>query len=106
MASFVQGKLKSLKPSAKNVSEKYREVLNQTLKEFSGKPKALKEALEVYLVAGEREREREREKRKAVMCRDAGVFVHFRICVIFPHNDKKKTTEQDTEMLATHTKVM
>ena len=54
MASLMQNKLKSLKPSTKNIAEKYREILISVMKELSGNPALLKEALEVYLTAGKR----------------------------------------------------
>ena len=50
----MQSKLKRLKPSAKNIAEKYREVLVSVMTELSGNPALLKEALEVYLTAGEK----------------------------------------------------
>ena len=51
MASFVQGKLKKVKPTSKNVTEKYKEVLEQTLKEVK-KPDDLKIGLETFIGAG------------------------------------------------------
>ena len=50
----MQSKLKRLKPSTKNIAEKYREVLVGVMTELSGNPALLKEALEVYLTAGEK----------------------------------------------------
>ena len=51
MALFVQGKLKKVKPSAKNVVEKYKEVLDQTLRECR-QPAELRAGLEAFLAAG------------------------------------------------------
>ena len=51
MALFVQGKLKKVKPSAKNVVEKYKEVLDQTLRECR-QPEELRAGLEAFLTAG------------------------------------------------------
>ena len=51
MALFVQGKLKKVKPSAKNVVEKYKEVLDQTLRECR-QPAELRAGLEAFLTAG------------------------------------------------------
>lgn len=51
MASAVQAKLKKIKPSAKNVVEKYKEVLDQVLKE-SKTPTDLRAGMETFLGAG------------------------------------------------------
>lgn len=50
MASFVQSRLQKIKPSAKNVIEKYKEVLEQALKELKT-PDELKQGLETFLAA-------------------------------------------------------
>lgn len=51
MASAVQGKLKKLKPTAKNVVDKFKEVLDQTLLEVQD-ASALKDGLEAFIAAG------------------------------------------------------
>lgn len=50
MASFVQSRLGKIKPSAKNVIEKYKEVFEQALKELKT-PEELKQGLETFLAA-------------------------------------------------------
>ena len=55
MALFVQGKLKKVKPSAKNAVDKYKEVLDQTLKECR-QPAELRDGLETFLTAGKADR--------------------------------------------------
>ena len=51
MALFVQGKLKKVKPSAKNAVDKYKEVLDQTLRDLR-QPAELRDGLETFLTAG------------------------------------------------------
>ena len=53
MASVVQGKLKKLKPSAKNVVEKYKEVLDHALRDLK-KPEDLRAGLETFVSAGKK----------------------------------------------------
>lgn len=53
MASFVQGRLKKVKATSKNVAEKYKEVLEQTLKDLK-KPADLKIGLETFIGAGKK----------------------------------------------------
>ena len=50
MASLVQSQLKKIKPSAKNVIDKYKEVLEQALKELKT-TEELKEGIETFLEA-------------------------------------------------------
>ena len=53
MASFVQTHLQKIKPSAKNVIDKYKEVFEQAQKELKT-PEQLRQGLETFLAAGER----------------------------------------------------
>ena len=50
MASFVQTRLQKIKPSAKNVIEKYKEVFEQAQKELKT-PEQLQQGLETFLAA-------------------------------------------------------
>lgn len=52
MASIVQAKVKKVKPSARNAVEKYKEILDQTLKELT-EPQDLREGLQAFITAGE-----------------------------------------------------
>ena len=52
MASFVQSHLQKIKPSAKNVIEKYKEVFEQAQKELKT-PEQLRQGLETFLAASE-----------------------------------------------------
>ena len=52
MASFVQSKLSSLKPSGKSMAEKYLDVFDQTIKKFQSDPSNLRQGLEAFLMAG------------------------------------------------------
>ncbi len=47
----MQGKVKKVKPSARNVVEKYKEVLDQSLKELN-EPEEVREGLETFIAAG------------------------------------------------------
>ena len=51
MAAVVQGKLRKIKLSAKNVADKYKEVFDQTLQEIK-KPADLRAGLEAFVSAG------------------------------------------------------
>lgn len=51
MASFVQSKLSSLKPSGKSMAEKYLDVFDQTIKKFQNDPSNLRQGLEAFLIA-------------------------------------------------------
>ena len=60
MASeLILSQLKKIKPSAKNVIDKYKEVFEQALKELKT-PEELREGAETFLGASEKELERER----------------------------------------------
>ena len=50
MASFVQTRLQKIKPSAKNVIEKYKEIFEQAQKELKT-PEQLQQGLETFLAA-------------------------------------------------------
>ena len=52
MASFVQSHLQKIKPSAKNVIEKYKEVFEQAQKELKT-PEQFRQGLETFLTASE-----------------------------------------------------
>ena len=52
-SALVQSKLKKIKPSAKNVIEKYKEVFEQALNELKT-PEDLREGIETFLGASER----------------------------------------------------
>ncbi len=48
---MVQGKLRKVKPSARNVVEKHKEILDQVVRELKDPP-ALKEGLQAFFTAG------------------------------------------------------
>jgi hypothetical protein len=50
MASFIQSRLQKIKPSAKNVIEKYKETFEQAQKELKT-PEQLRQGLETFLTA-------------------------------------------------------
>ena len=52
MASIVQEKLKKVKPSAKNVVEKYKDVFDQVVRELKH-PDEQRQGLEAFIGAGE-----------------------------------------------------
>ena len=53
MASFIQSHLQKIKPSAKNVIEKYKEVFEQAQKELKT-PEQLRQGLETFLAASKK----------------------------------------------------
>ena len=54
MASeVVQTRLRAIQPSTKNMADRYKEVLVESLKQFGSNPVELKNALETYLSAGD-----------------------------------------------------
>ena len=66
MASeLILSQLKKIKPSAKNVIDKYKEVFEQALKELKT-PEELREGAETFLGASEKELERERELEREI----------------------------------------
>ena len=52
MASYVQSQLQKVKPTAKNVIEKYKEVFEQAMKELKD-PEEVRQGLEAFLAASE-----------------------------------------------------